>query len=106
MLSRCCHCRTEIESVFFFFTKQNNFIHVGLICAQIRGWKVKLHELSVNIRKKDGDSGDKKKEIKHKHVFLGAFAKLQKATLSFVTSLSVLPSVRPHGSRLPMDGFS
>jgi len=33
--------------------------------------------------------------------FLGAFAKLRKATISFVMS------VRPHGiTRLPLDGFS
>jgi len=36
--------------------------------------------------------------------FLGTFAKLRKATISFVTS--VRPSVRPHGTiRLPPDGF-
>ena len=36
---------------------------------------------------------------------IGAFAKLRKATISFV--LCVCLSVRPHGtSRLPMDGFS
>ena len=35
------------------------------------------------------------------NVFLGAFAKLRKATVSFVMS------VRPHGTtRLPMGGFS
>jgi len=35
------------------------------------------------------------------HVFLGAFAKLWKATISFVMSVS------PHGTtRLPLDGFS
>ena len=49
------------------FTKQNNFIRVRLTSTQIRGWKVKLHELSVNIRNKDGERGEKKKEIKHKH---------------------------------------
>ena len=33
--------------------------------------------------------------------FLGAFAKLRKATISFITS------VRPHGTtRLPLDGLS
>ena len=38
-------------------------------------------------------------------VFLRAFEKLRKATVSFVTS--VCPSVRPHGiTRLPLDGFS
>ena len=37
--------------------------------------------------------------------FLGAFAKLRKATISFV--MSVRLSVCPHGtSRLPLDGFS
>jgi hypothetical protein len=37
--------------------------------------------------------------------FLGAFAKLRKATVSFVTF--VCPSVWPHGiSQLPMHGFS
>jgi hypothetical protein len=41
----------------------------------------------------------------------GAFAKLRKATISFVmppsVRLSVRPSVRPHGtSRLPPNGFS
>ena len=36
--------------------------------------------------------------------FLGAFAKLRKATISFV--MSVCLSVRPHGTtRLPLDGF-
>jgi len=41
--------------------------------------------------------------------FLGAFAKLRKATISFVMSvrLSVLPSGRPHGTtRLTQDRFS
>ena len=38
------------------------------------------------------------------HWFLGAFAKLRKPTISVV--ISVLPSVRPHGTtRLPLDGF-
>ena len=32
--------------------------------------------------------------------FLGAFAKLRKVTISFVMS------VRPRGTRLPLDGFS
>jgi hypothetical protein len=32
--------------------------------------------------------------------FLGTFAKFRKATISFVMS------VRPHGTRLPLDGFS
>jgi len=37
--------------------------------------------------------------------FLGAFAKLWKATISFV--MSVCPSVRPHGTtHPPFDGFS
>jgi len=36
-------------------------------------------------------------------LFLGAFAKLQKATISFV--MSVCPSVRPNGTtQLPLDG--
>ena len=36
--------------------------------------------------------------------FLGAFAKLQKATISFV--MRVCPSVRPHGTtQLPLDEF-
>jgi hypothetical protein len=41
--------------------------------------------------------------------FLGAFAKLRKATISFCLSdcLSVCPSVHRHGTaRLPMDGFT
>jgi len=41
--------------------------------------------------------------------FLGAFAKLRKATTSFVMSvcLPVHPSVRPYGTtRLKLDGFS
>ena len=33
--------------------------------------------------------------------FLGAFANLRKVTISFVMS-----DVRPHGTRLPLDGFS
>jgi len=38
--------------------------------------------------------------------FLGVFAKLQKATISFVMSPSVRPSVRPHGTaRLPLDEY-
>ena len=38
-------------------------------------------------------------------LFLGAFTKLRKATISFV--MSVCPSVRQHGTiRLPLDGFS
>ena len=40
---------------------------------------------------------------------LGTFAKLRKATISFVmfARLSALPSSRPHGTtRLPQDGFS
>jgi len=42
-------------------------------------------------------------------VFLGAFAKLRKAAISFVVSVSqsVRPSVRPHGTTvLPIDEFS
>ena len=42
------------------------------------------------------------------HAFLDAFAKLRKATISFVISVCpiVCPSVRPHGTtRLPLDGF-
>jgi hypothetical protein len=40
-----------------------------------------------------------------KVIYLGAFAKLRKATIGIV--LSVRPSFRPHGtSRLPVDGFS
>jgi len=37
-------------------------------------------------------------------MFLGAFAKLRKTTVSFV--MSVRPSVRPHGTRLPLNRFS
>jgi len=38
-------------------------------------------------------------------VCLGAWAKLRKATISFV--MSAHPSVRPHGTtRVPLDGFS
>ena len=41
-----------------------------------------------------------------KHAFLGAYAKLVKATVSFMSvRLSVRLSVRPHGTRLPLDGF-
>jgi len=37
--------------------------------------------------------------------FLGAFAKLRKATVSFV--MSVRPSVRPHETnQISLDGFS
>jgi len=37
--------------------------------------------------------------------FLGAFAELRKATISFV--MSFRPSVYPHGTtRLPLDGIS
>jgi len=40
-----------------------------------------------------------------KYKILGAFVKLRKATISFVTAVS--PSVRPHGTTLfSMDGFS
>jgi hypothetical protein len=39
------------------------------------------------------------------YMFLGAFTKLWKATISFV--MSVLPSLCPHETtRLPLDGFS
>ena len=39
--------------------------------------------------------------------FLGLFEKLRKATLCFVMSLSLCPSVCPHGAnRLLLDGFS
>jgi hypothetical protein len=40
-------------------------------------------------------------------LILGAFAKLRKATISFVMSvcLSVYLPVRPHRTRLPLDGF-
>ena len=41
--------------------KKNNFIHVRLTNVQIRGWKVKLHELSVNKINKDGERGEKEK---------------------------------------------
>jgi hypothetical protein len=38
-------------------------------------------------------------------LFLGAFAKLRRATIRFV--MSVRPSICPHGTtRLPLDGFS
>jgi hypothetical protein len=40
----------------------------------------------------------------HCSSFLGAFAKLRKATISF--AMSVLLSVCPHGTRLPLEGFS
>ena len=36
--------------------------------------------------------------------FSSAFAKLRKVTISFVMSVR-LSSVRPHGTRFPMDGF-
>jgi hypothetical protein len=36
--------------------------------------------------------------------FLGAFAKLQKATRVFV--MSVCLSIRPHGTRVPLEGLS
>jgi len=42
-------------------------------------------------------------------VILGAFAKLRKATVSFVVFIrsSVCPSICPHATiRLPEDGFS
>jgi hypothetical protein len=40
-------------------------------------------------------------------VFLDAFAKWRKATVSFVMSVPVRPSVRPHGTtRLRLDGFA
>jgi hypothetical protein len=43
----------------------------------------------------------------HVATLLGAFAKLREATVTSVVSLSVCPSVCPHGmSRLPLDGFS
>jgi len=35
---------------------------------------------------------------------LGAFMKLRKVTISF--TMSVRPSVRPHRTRLPLQGFS
>ena len=39
--------------------------------------------------------------------FLGAFVKLRKATISFVTSVFACPSARPQGTtRLQLDGFS
>ena len=38
--------------------------------------------------------------------FLGAFAKLRKATVSFIMSISVCRSLCPHGTtRPPLDGF-
>jgi hypothetical protein len=37
--------------------------------------------------------------------FSGAFAKLRKATISFVTSLSVCLSFLPSATRIPLDGF-
>ena len=41
----------------------------------------------------------------HNAAFVGAFARLRKATVSFV--MSVRPSGCPHGTiRLPLDGFS
>jgi hypothetical protein len=43
--------------------------------------------------------------VLHSNMFVDAFAKLRKATISFV--MSVRPSVPPHRTtRLPMDGFS
>ena len=43
--------------------------------------------------------------VKNLFTFLGAFAKLRKAIISFV--MSVCLSARPHGTtRLPMEGFS
>jgi hypothetical protein len=73
-----------------FSQKKNNFIHVRLTSSQIRGWKAKLHELSVNIRNKNGGNrGEKERNETQTQVFLGVFAKLQKATISFVMSLSV-----------------
>jgi hypothetical protein len=49
--------------------------------------------------------GDKNTCCWQNSELLGAFAKLRKATISFV--LCVCLSIRPHGtSRLPMGGFS
>ena len=37
----------------------------------------------------------------------GSFTKLRQATVSFVMSVSVCPSVRPQGTtRLPIEGFA
>jgi hypothetical protein len=47
-----------------------------LISAHIRGWKVRLHELPVNIRNKDEERGQKKKEIKH--INMGVFRRVRK----------------------------
>jgi len=54
-------------------------------------------------------SYDSWKQVWNRTHFLSAFAKLRKATISFVMSLrpSVCLSVCPHGTtRLPLDGFS
>jgi hypothetical protein len=45
-------------------------------------------------------------QLERTHAFLGALVKLRKETISFAMCLSVRPSVRPHGNRLPLNGFS
>ena len=51
------------------------------------------HRLSTRGKEEDA--------AKHTGPFLGAFAKLRKATITFVTSVSV----RIGTTRLPLDGF-
>jgi hypothetical protein len=67
----------------------------GLTIAQVSVGFVRYLRLSCMANRK----------LASATLFLGAFAKSRKATITFV--LSVRPSVRPHGrTRLPLDGFS
>jgi len=93
----------------------------ALVCRELKltvwvMWRpcevdVRCHQTSVGwtrcsvvlILASNGVGGIKQYKI----VFLDAFAKLRKATISFVTCPYVCLSVCPHGkTRLPLDGFA
>jgi hypothetical protein len=63
--------------------------------------KVRLHSQQLaKIAETKGLNSDAK--LERRRAFFGKLVKSRKATTSFVTRLSV----RPHGTRLPLNGFS
>jgi len=80
--------------VFLNFLHALNYLTFYDLCKKILSTKCNITRKSKNFI-----------TLEINHEFLGAFAKLRKATISFVTSVG--PSVFPHGTaRLSLDEFS
>jgi len=72
--------------------------YICAVVGVIIEWLNNMHGVTIKIRKKYFHFGSKQAFFS---LYLGAFAKLRKATISFV--ICVRPSVRPHGkTRLPL----